>query len=41
MGTMAKFWMSCTDLAEIMLDLIRASPDGNWRLNLAAVDDLI
>ena len=41
MGTMTKFWMSCTDLVEIMLDLIRASTDGNWGLNLAAVDDLI
>ena len=41
MGTMTKFWMSYTDLVEIMLDLIRASREGSWRLHLAAVEDLV
>ena len=41
MGTMAKFWMSCGDLAEISLDLIGASQEENWCLHLMAVEDLI
>ena len=41
MGTMAKFWMGYTDLAEIMLDLVHPSQEGNWYLHIAAVEDFI
>lgn len=41
METIAKFWMSCGDLVEIMLDLIGASQEENWCLHLMAVEDLI
>ena len=41
MGTMGKFWMSCRDLVEVILDLIGASREENWCLHLTAVEDVI
>ena len=33
-GQLASFWMSCIDIMEIMLGLLRASREGNWNMYL-------
>ena len=34
---MAAFWVSYIDIAEILLDLVRASREGDWLLHLSAI----
>lgn len=36
-GQMAAFWVSFIDIAEILLDLVRASREGDWLLHLSAI----
>jgi hypothetical protein len=40
-GDLASFWMSYTDLVDIMLNLLRASREGNWSLHISAIKDMI
>ena len=40
-GTMSSFWMSYVDLVSLLLNLIRASREGNWNLHLLAINELI
>lgn len=38
---LAKFWMSYIDMVDILLNLLRASREGNWNLHLSAIHSLI
>ncbi|KAG0716542.1 hypothetical protein GWK47_009438 [Chionoecetes opilio] len=38
---LSAFWMSYLDMVEIMLDLVRASREGNWMLHLGAIRQMI
>lgn len=38
---LTKFWMSYIDLVAIMLDLIRATREGNWMMHMTAMRSLI
>ena len=40
-GTMSTFWMSYVDLVKLLLNLLRASREGDWNLHLASVSKLI
>ena len=40
-GDLSCFWMSYIDMVELMLNLLRASREGNWKLHLQAIHDLI
>jgi len=40
-GPLSAFWMSYIDLLDIMLGLIWASREGDWRLHLASIRGLI
>ena len=40
-NSLAAFWMSYLHITETMLALIRASREGDWRLHLAAIRDMI
>lgn len=40
-GELAAFWMSCVDMIEVLLALVRASREGNWSLHLAAIRNII
>ncbi|KAK3713975.1 hypothetical protein QZH41_005644 [Actinostola sp. cb2023] len=40
-GNLSGFWMTYVDMVEIMLNLIRASREGNWTLHLSAVRAMI
>jgi len=40
-GQLASFWASFLDLLDIMLDLIRASREGNWLLHLSGINRMI
>ena len=40
-GALSSFWMSYVDMVELMLNMIRASREGNWPLHLASVRDMI
>ena len=40
-GKLASFWMSYIDMVEVVLDLIRASREGLWKLHLSAVHSMI
>ena len=40
-GKLASFWMSYTDMVEILLGLIRASREGNWILYLGMIRAVI
>ena len=35
---MAAFWVSFIDITEILVDLVRASREGNWLFYLSAVE---
>ena len=38
---MSSFWMSYVDLVSLLLNLIRASREGNWKVHLLAINELI
>ena len=40
-GPLAAFWVSFLDIVNILLDLIRASREGDWLLHLSAVKRMI
>ena len=40
-GPLASFWMSYLDIVDIMLNILRASREGNWDLHLSAIHDMI
>ncbi|KAG1655497.1 hypothetical protein GQR58_024494 [Nymphon striatum] len=40
-GTLAAFWMSYIDMVELMLKLLRASREGNWKLHLTSIHEMI
>ena len=40
-GTLSRFWMSYIDLVIILLNLIRASREGNWYLHLSSIKEMI
>jgi len=40
-GHLASFWASFIDMVDIMLDLIRASCEGNWLLHLSGINRMI
>ncbi|KAK3748766.1 hypothetical protein QZH41_000790 [Actinostola sp. cb2023] len=40
-GKLCSFWMSYIDIFEIMLNLVRASREGHWKLHLSAVKQMI
>jgi hypothetical protein len=40
-GSLSAFWMSYVDMVEIMLGLIRASREGDWKLHLASIREMI
>ncbi|KAG1659234.1 Programmed cell death protein 4 [Nymphon striatum] len=40
-GTLAAFWMSYIDMVELMLKLLRASREGNWKLYLTSIHEMI
>jgi len=40
-GNLASFWMTYIDLVQIMLQLLKASREGNWLLQLSAIHDMI
>ena len=40
-GQLASFWTSFLDLAGILLDLIRASREGNWPLYISGINRII
>jgi hypothetical protein len=40
-GDLARFWMSYLDMVDILLDLIRASSEGNWLLHLHCIKEAI
>jgi len=40
-GDLAAYWMTYIDVVQIMLNLLRASREGDWSLHLSAIHDLI
>ena len=40
-GPLACFWSSYLEMVEIVLNLVRASHEGNWQMHLVAIDDMI
>ena len=40
-GPLASFWMSYLDIMDIMLNMLRASREGNWDLHLSTIHDMI
>ena len=40
-GTLSRFWMSCMELVTILLNLIRASREGNWPFHLSSIKEMI
>lgn len=40
-GPLSAFWMSYVDMVEVMLGLIRASREGDWKLHLASIREMI
>jgi hypothetical protein len=40
-GDLAGFWMSYIDLVDIMLDLLRSTREGDWKLHLSAIHRMI
>jgi len=40
-GDLAAYWMMYIDVVQIMLNLLRASREGDWSLHLSAIYDLI
>ncbi|KAG1683173.1 Phospholipid scramblase 2 [Nymphon striatum] len=40
-GTLVAFWMSYIDMVELMLKLLRASREGNWKLHLTSIHEMI
>ncbi|XP_035674790.1 uncharacterized protein LOC118414705 [Branchiostoma floridae] len=40
-GKLASFWMSYIEIVEIMLNLVRASREGDWELHLSAIAQMI
>ena len=40
-GPMKIFWNSYLDMVELMLCLIRATREGNWKLHLSCVKDML
>ncbi len=40
-GDLSKFWMSCLDLIDILLCLVRAAREGDWRLHIASIKRMI
>lgn len=40
-GDLAAYWMSYLDLVDIMLNMLRASREGDWSLHLLSVHDMI
>ena len=40
-SSMSAYWMSYVNLVSILLDLIRASREGYWKLHLSTIEDII
>ena len=40
-GKLSTFWMSYLDIVEILLNLLRASREGDWELHLSAIKEMI
>ena len=40
-GKLSSFWMSYLDVVEILLNLLRASREGNWELHLSTIRKMI
>lgn len=40
-GPLARFWMSYIDMIEVVLNLVRASREGNWALHMASIRPII
>ena len=40
-GQLAQFWMSHVDMIQLLLNLVRASGDGDWTLHLSSVCALL
>ena len=40
-GKLSSFWMSYLDIVEILLNLLRASREGDWELHLTAIRKMI
>ena len=40
-GSLSHFWMSYIDLVSLLLNLIRASREGNWSLHLSSIREMI
>ena len=40
-GALSAFWMSYVDMVEVMLGLIRASREGDWKLHLESIREMI
>ena len=40
-GTMSQFWMSYIDLVSTLLNLLRASREGNWILHLKSIREML
>ncbi|CAK6970967.1 hypothetical protein D5F01_LYC11269 [Scomber scombrus] len=40
-GPLARFWMSYFDMVEVVLNLVRASREGNWALHMASIRSII
>ena len=40
-GPLACYWSSYMEMVEIVLNLVRASREGNWQMHLAAIHDMI
>ena len=40
-GKLSNFWRSYIDLVDILLNMVRASREGNWELHLAAIEQMI
>ena len=40
-GKLSKFWMSYVDMVEILLELLRASREGDWELHLSSISEIV
>lgn len=40
-GKLSKFWMSYVDMVETLLDLLRATREGDWELHLASIREIV
>lgn len=40
-GALSKFWMSFMDMVDILLNIIRASREGDWQLHLSSIRAMI